>query len=92
MSPKKSKMRKISPSDDELESEIAGIFAAEEVDSIAKPIGVYTIFNRIKTEKTDWMLSPMRVTRRLEAMVKNGTLLKVTEDDCKYFLGPKTGK
>jgi hypothetical protein len=89
MSPKKNKGRKICPSDDELDNEISDLLAVEEINSIAKPMGVYAIFNRLKAAKNDWMLSPVRVTRRLEAMVKNGILFKVSEDDCRYFLNIK---
>jgi hypothetical protein len=92
MPPKKSKMRKISPSDDELEVEIKNILSSEEVNSIAKPMGVYGVFNRLKASKNDWMLSPVRVTRRVESMVKNGILFKVSDEDCRYFINIKNSE
>ena len=45
---------KICPSDDELDNEISSLFAAEEINSIAKPMGVYAIFNRLKVSKNDF--------------------------------------
>jgi hypothetical protein len=85
----KSKMRKISPSDEELENEILAVIESEEVSSTASPLGVYAIYNRLKAAKKDWMLSPIRINSSADAMAKKGILCKVSDEDRRYFKRPK---
>ncbi|MGD0643586.1 MAG: hypothetical protein ABSA75_01625 [Candidatus Bathyarchaeia archaeon] len=85
----KTKSRKISPSDQELADEILVLIESEEVNSSASPIGVYAIYNRLKANKKDWMLSPMRISAAADGMIKKGILCRVSDDDRRYFKKPK---
>ncbi|MGA2523281.1 MAG: hypothetical protein ABSF65_03905 [Candidatus Bathyarchaeia archaeon] len=85
----KTKSRKICPSDQELADEILVVVKSEEVNSTASPIGIYAIYNRLKINKKDWMLSPMRVSSVADAMIKKGVLCRVSDDDRRYFIKPK---
>jgi hypothetical protein len=70
----KTKNRKISPSDQELSDEILVVIESEEVNSTASPMGIYAMYNRLKINKKDWMLSPMRISAAADAMIKNDVL------------------
>jgi hypothetical protein len=85
MGQRKRRIRKISPSDDELEDEILKMMKSNETDSPASALGIYAIYNRLRGEKKDWMLSPMRISVIVENMVKEDSLKKTSEDDRKYF-------
>jgi hypothetical protein len=84
----KTKNRKISPSDQELADEILVAIESEEVNSTA-PMGIYAMYNRLKTNKKDWMLSPMRISAAADSMIKKGVLCRVSDDDRRYFKKPK---
>ena len=88
----RTRARKISPSDEELEKEILAILQSEEADSTASAIGLYASYNRIKESKKDWMLSPIRLSTRYEAMVRNGRVRKISDDDPRYFKPRKTAR
>jgi hypothetical protein len=88
----KTKNRKISPSDQELADELLVVIESEDVNSTASPMGIYAIYNRLKINKKDWMLSPMRVNAAADAMTKNGTLCRISDDDRRYFKKPKGEK
>jgi hypothetical protein len=85
MSQRKRKIRKISPSDDELENEILTMMKSNQTDSPASATGIYAIYNRLREEKKDWILSPMRISVIAENMVKENSLKKISEDDRRYF-------
>lgn len=85
MSQRKRKNRKISPSDDELENEILVVLESNGADSAASAMGIYAIHNRLRGDKKDWMLSPMRISVIVENMVKKNSLSKISEDDRRYF-------
>jgi Asp-tRNA(Asn)/Glu-tRNA(Gln) amidotransferase C subunit len=85
----KTRSRKISPSDQELADEILVVIDSEEVNSNASPMGVYAMYNRLKINKKDWMLSPMRINAAADAMTKSGILCRVSDDDRRYFKKPK---
>jgi len=85
MSQRKRKIRKISPSDDELENEILAVLESNETDSAASAMGIYAVYNRLRVDKKDWMLSPMRISVIVENMVKKNSLAKISEDDRRYF-------
>lgn len=85
----KKKIRKISPSDEELEDEILAVLESEKIDSTTSPMGVYAIYNRLRASKKDWMLSPMRINASADTMVKKDILCKVSDDDRRYFKKPK---
>ena len=88
----KTKNRKISPSDQELSDEILVVIESEEVNSTASPMGIYAMYNRLKINKKDWMLSPMRISVAADAMIKNDVLCRVSDDDRRYFKKPKGEK
>ncbi|MGA3058874.1 MAG: hypothetical protein ABSD92_00740 [Candidatus Bathyarchaeia archaeon] len=88
----KTKNRKISPSDQELSDEILVVIESEEVNSTASPMGIYAMYNRLKINKKDWMLSPMRISAAADAMIKNDVLCRVSDDDRRYFKKPKGEK
>lgn len=85
MTRRKTKTRKISPSDEELENEILAMLESEGADSVASSIGLYASYDRLKEIKKDWMLSPMRISTRYEAMIKKGSVSKISDDDRRYF-------
>jgi hypothetical protein len=92
MTRRKTKTRKISPSDEELENEISAMLDSEGADSAASAIGLYASYNRLKESKKDWMLSPMRISTRYEAMIKDGIICKISDDDRRYFKPKKAAK
>lgn len=85
MSQRKTKTRKISPSDEELEKEILAMVKSQEALSPATAIGLYASYSRLKERKRDWMLSPMRISTRYEAMIKKRVISKISDDDRRYF-------
>lgn len=89
---KKSKPRKISPSDEELEDEILAMLESEGADSAASAIGLYASYNRLKECKKDWMLSPIRISTRYEALIKKDLVRKISDDDRRYFKSQKAVK
>lgn len=91
MSQRKTKTRKISPSDEELEKEILAMLKSQEAVSAAMAIGLYASFSRLKERKRDWMLSPMRISTRYEAMIKKRLISKISDEDRRYF-APQTAK
>jgi hypothetical protein len=91
MSQRKRKIRKISPSDDELENEILAVLESNGADSAASAMGIYAIYNRLRGDKKDWMLSPMRVSTAFDAMVKKCVISKISDDDRRYFKPKEVG-
>jgi hypothetical protein len=85
MSQRKTKTRKISPSDEELEKEMLAMLKSQEAVSAATAIGLYASFSRLKERNKDWMLSPMRISTRYEAMIKKRLISKISDDDRRYF-------
>jgi hypothetical protein len=85
MSQRKTKTRKISPSDEELEREILAMLKSQDSVSPATAIGLYASYSRLKERKRDWMLSPMRISTRYEAMIKKRVISKISDDDRRYF-------
>ena len=85
MSQRKTKTRKISPSDEELEKEILAMLKSQEAVSAATAIGPYASFSRLKERNRDWMLSPMRISTRYDAMIKKHLIGKISDDDRRYF-------
>jgi len=92
MTRKKSQPRKISPSDEELENEILAMLESEGADSAASAIGLYASYYRLKESKRDWMLSPIRISTRYEALIKRGIVSKISDDDRRYFKPQKATK
>jgi len=85
MSQKKGKTRKIKPSDEELADQISAELESNGADSAASAKGPYAIYDLIKKDKTDWILSPMRVNLIAENMCLKGTITKISADDRRYF-------
>jgi hypothetical protein len=92
MSQRKRKTRKISPSDEELADEISTELESCEANSVASARGPYAIYNLLRQNKTDWMFSPMRISRIAEDMSAKGTITKISNDDPRYFKLPQKGK
>jgi hypothetical protein len=89
MSHRRKKTRKISPSDDELVSEISAVLESNGADSAASALGIYAIYTRLRADKKDWMLSPMRISVIIENLVNKNLLTKISEDDRRYFCSKK---
>ena len=65
---------------------------SEGADSAASAIGLYASYNRLKENKKDWMLSPIRISTRYEALIKRGVVSKISDDDRRYFKPKKAAK